>query len=147
MLEFTNKWVKINFAWSKALAFFRKRRWLIVVVNIARRKIFPPKMKPLSPHTDYNVWHLKSCISNCLRPPTRQQSKRDIMIIARASVASEKNTNLAMHLGAIAQWISRLNAWVRPIINAMLCGLVSEVHSAFLRRIFLWIFLWFSWSR
>ena len=41
------------------------------------------------------------------------------------------NTNLAMHLGAIAQWISRLHAWVRPIINA----LVSEVHSAFFRAV------------
>ena len=25
-----------------------------------------------------------------------------------------------MHLGAIAQWISRLHAWVRPVINAVL---------------------------
>ena len=31
-------------------------------------------------------------------------------IIARASVASESNTNLAMHLGAIPLWISRLHA-------------------------------------
>ena len=42
--------------------------------------------------------------------------------IARSSVASESNTNLAMHLGAITQWISRVHAWVRPIINAMLWG-------------------------
>ena len=40
-----------------------------------------------------------------------------IKLIARASTASESNISLAMHLGAIAQWISRLHAWVRPIIN------------------------------
>ena len=40
-----------------------------------------------------------------------------------------------MHLGAIAQWISRLHARVRPIINAMPCGLVSEEHWAFLRAV------------
>ena len=56
-------------------------------------------------------------------------------LIARASGASESNTNLAMHLGALAQWISRLLACVRPIIKAMPCGLVSEVHSAFLRAV------------
>jgi len=40
----------------------------------------------------------------------------------------------------MAQWISRLHAWVRPIINAMPCGLVSKVHYAFLQlsRYSLW---------
>ena len=67
--------------------------------------------------------------------PRTNQNARRTEFIARASVASEGNTNLAMHLGNIAQWISRLYAWVRPIINAMPCGLVSEVHSAFLRAV------------
>ena len=49
--------------------------------------------------------------------------------------SERKHTNLARHLGAIAQWISRLHAWVRPIITAMPCGLGSEVHSAFLRAV------------
>ena len=65
--------------------------------------------------------------------PRTNQNARRTEFIARASVARWCDTNLAMHIGDIAQWISRLYAWVRLIINAMPCGLVSEVHSAFLR--------------
>ena len=77
----------------------------------------------ISPETDYTV-------------PKSVNNKESLSSHFRCEAYVRKiNNNRAMHLGAIAQWISRLHAWVIPIITVMPRGLVSKVHSAFLRAV------------
>ena len=128
-------------------------KWSFTKENAAERNCFNEKKKNNARHTDCMI-HTWVCSqvkpTNYLGTTNQTQNRKTsekarsmcpmtsqrlnfVQVFGSLAEGSESNTNLAMHLGAIAQWISRLHAWVRPIINAMPCGLVSEVHLAFLR--------------
>jgi len=47
--------------------------------------------------------------------PITSQRLNFVQVFGSLAEGSESNTNLAMHLGAIAQWISILHAWVSAI--------------------------------